>query len=210
MAESLLSNELDLDVEESAEPSKNAKNPDAVRASAALKNKADDANDYYTPDWVAEIGRRAMGGIELDPASCEEANRVIRADHYFTREDDGLAQEWYGKVWLNPPYLGGNKTAFIKKLLSEPKVTAWAVLTTLTDNTATYAAMRICRWMVHFHKFSFRRPGGDMEQVGMHPFVLILGGDISDDPERWCTPQNVEALMRGHPVPTAGTTLFDV
>jgi len=23
---------------------------------------------------------------------------------YFTEQDDGLSQEWYGSVWMNPPY----------------------------------------------------------------------------------------------------------
>lgn len=60
--------------------------------------------DYYTPVRYVEAARTVMGRIDLDPASCEEANRVVKADTIFTLDDDGLLQEWSGRVWLNPPY----------------------------------------------------------------------------------------------------------
>ena len=57
-----------------------------------------------------------MGGIDLDPASSEEANQVVKAARYFTHRDDGLAQQWTGRVWMNPPYSRDLMPAFVEKL----------------------------------------------------------------------------------------------
>lgn len=61
-------------------------------------------NEWYSPEEVVEAARRVMGGIDLDPASCRQANLIIRAARYYTRADDGLTKAWHGRVWLNPPY----------------------------------------------------------------------------------------------------------
>jgi len=62
------------------------------------------SNEWYTPAAYVEAAKLLMCGIDLDPASCEEANRTVRATHYYSQADDGLGKRWWGRVWLNPPY----------------------------------------------------------------------------------------------------------
>jgi phage N-6-adenine-methyltransferase len=73
-------------------------------------------NEWYTPAEYAEMARSVMGSIDLDPASCDEANEVIKADAYYTKDDDGLSKDWHGNVWCNPPYSRDLMPAFVEKL----------------------------------------------------------------------------------------------
>jgi phage N-6-adenine-methyltransferase len=75
-------------------------------------------NEWYTPAEFVAMARRVMGGIDLDPASCPEANKIVNASVFFTERDNGLEQHWEGKVWLNPPYSRDLMPAFCEKLAS--------------------------------------------------------------------------------------------
>ena len=63
-----------------------------------------DSNEWYTPATIVDAAKRMLGHIDLDPASCAEANQVIRASRFFTAQQDGLSRVWSGRVFLNPPY----------------------------------------------------------------------------------------------------------
>lgn len=60
--------------------------------------------EHYGPAYMGDLFREVFGGpISLDPASCPQANLLIRAEHYYTQEQDGLSLPWFGSVYLNPP-----------------------------------------------------------------------------------------------------------
>lgn len=88
---------------------------------AHVKHNSGTNNDWYTPHHLVDAVRNTFGGsIDLDPASSDVANTVVKADRYFTEADDGLAQTWNAKsVYLNPPYARGWVKKFMDKMVSE-------------------------------------------------------------------------------------------
>ena len=79
--------------------------------------------EYYTPVEILEAARTVLGSFDLDPASCEEAQRNVRATTFYSLEDNGLSRPWRGRVWLNPPYgkTNGrsNQEIWAQRLVSE-------------------------------------------------------------------------------------------
>lgn len=74
-----------------------------------LVNQNSGKTEYYTPSYILDKVRLLFGVIDLDPASCPEANERVKARHIYTKEDDGLSQPWFGNVWLNHPFGRDNK-----------------------------------------------------------------------------------------------------
>ncbi len=73
--------------------------------------------EWYTPTAYIEAAREVLGEIDLDPASSDIAQKTVRAKDYFTVDDDGLKNEWRGKIWMNPPYTSGTIERFISKII---------------------------------------------------------------------------------------------
>ncbi len=62
----------------------------------------DDSSDRDTPQWLFDQLDREFNFV-LD--ACAD-DRNHKCEIYFTKEDDGLAQDWYPykRIWMNPPY----------------------------------------------------------------------------------------------------------
>ena len=60
-----------------------------------------DSDERFTPRWVFD----GLGlTFDLDPASPVGGGDYVPAATKFTRNDDGLSRDWFGLVWLNPPF----------------------------------------------------------------------------------------------------------
>lgn len=64
--------------------------------------KGDRVTDWATPRAFMEYLKDERGWVpSLDVAA---SIRNTKAPHFYSEKDDGLSKEWYGNVWLNPPY----------------------------------------------------------------------------------------------------------
>jgi len=97
-------------------------------------------NDWYTPEEYIEAARVVLKGIDLDPASSEDAQQIVKAKRYYTKEQNGLDHEWTGTIWMNPPYSMPDIQLFVDKLVSSP-VDEWIVLTNNSSDTTWFHSL---------------------------------------------------------------------
>ena len=67
-------------------------------------------DEWLTPPGIID----SLGFFDLDPCSPSIRPWDTALKHY-TKEDNGLKQEWFGRVWCNPPY-GKSTFKWIDKL----------------------------------------------------------------------------------------------
>lgn len=68
-------------------------------------------DEWYTPKEIID----ALGSFDLDP--CVPLSPLWRtAAVMYNQHNDGLTQEWHGRVFLNPPYSRPLINRFIEKM----------------------------------------------------------------------------------------------
>jgi hypothetical protein len=124
--------------------------------------------EWYTPAGIIESVRWAMGSIDCDPASCEEANRTVRAARFYSKDDDGLAPgaTWGPTVFLNPPYTNSLMVRFVTRLLDElaaGNVTQAIVLSNSATETRWFQSLAYASAAFCFpsRRVRYLPPGGE-------------------------------------------------
>lgn len=139
-------------------------------------------DERYTPARIIAKARRVMGGIDVDPASCEAAQATVQAAEWYCAERSGLEAQWHGRVWLNPPYSHGLYAAFIRHLIREwfaGRATEAIVLTNNnTDAAATQALMGVAScWCFPRGRIAFQAADLSGKTGGICGQLLCYLGD---------------------------------
>ena len=169
------------------------RNDDIVSRAAVLKKIADAEhkphiaynsgnNEWYTPADIIEAARRMMGGIDLDPASSDIANKVVKAGKYYTAETNGLDKEWFGNVWLNPPYAAELIEAFTNKATAEaPNIKQMIILVNNATETRWFRSLVGISSAICFpsSRVKFYLPNGKVGAPLQGQALLYVGADPS-------------------------------
>jgi phage N-6-adenine-methyltransferase len=107
--------------------------------------------EWYTPRHIIDRVEKVFGQIDLDP--CSNSNdpdeAAVPATDYWTKDDNGITQEWRGKVYMNPPY-GDEIATWVGRLIGAYEdgeiVEGIALLPARTDTAwfQSLADYRIC------------------------------------------------------------------
>lgn len=171
------------------EPDKRAVAVERIKQGESPKDNilhSSDSNEWYTPARYADLAKKVMGDIDLDPASCIAANQSIQAKRIFDIEDDGFSRNWSGRVWLNPPYGrgedGSNQAAWSKKLIDEYKagrVTEGMLLVNAATGNKWFADLWEFPICFVDHRIRFISPRGDYSQPTHSSVIVYLGSNES-------------------------------
>lgn len=114
------------------------------------------------PDIIA-----ALGAFDLDPCACPDPRPWPTARTHWTRDDGPLRREWFGRVWLNPPF--GPKSlvaAFMRRMADHGHGTA--LLFARTETVVFFetvwsraTAILFVQGRPHFHHQDGRRAGAN-------------------------------------------------
>lgn len=146
--------------------------------------------EYYTPKpWIDRV-RFVLGSIDLDPASCEKANKTVGASVFYTKDDDGMEQSWKAKnLFINPPYGRGVTLKFALKFLLEFKLGHFENgIMLVNSNTQTkwfQALMKICMAALPSKRISFIDEKGIKQSSPPNANVFFLLSKDKDVQQRF-------------------------
>lgn len=132
-------------------------------------------DEWYTPKELID----SLGCFDLDP--CAPVNPLWRtAKVMYNKNDDGLLQNWGGRVWLNPPYSRPLIELFMRKMAEHNN--GIALLFNRLDSVMMQdvvlknaTSMKILRKRIRFY-----RPDGTQGGSPGCGSILFAFGDYND------------------------------
>lgn len=144
--------------------------------SAALFDIAGVSNEndeWYTPSWMFTA---LSIEFDLDPCSPGTPPSTVPAKKHFTKVTNGLTADWFGSVWLNPPF--SSKRPWYERMVTHGNGIALMPARTETLDLQTYMsaaqALLFLRGRIYFERG--HRPGGNGTGgvITTPPFGIVL------------------------------------
>lgn len=126
---------------------------------------------WLTPRAVIE----ALGPFDLDPCAAPSPRPWPTADRHIELPEDGLAADWSGRVWLNPPY-GAETWRWLARLAEHGDGIALIFARTETVGFAREVWDKASGMLFLHGRLSFARPDGSVGRNSGAPSVLVAYG----------------------------------
>lgn len=137
-------------------------------------------HDWLTPPEILA----ALGPFDMDPCS-SQFQPWKTAERQYTIEDDGLARDWVGRVWCNPPY-GPHAEKFLRRMAEHGNGIAFIFARTETRAFHEYCWKAATAMLFMAGRVKFRLPGGGTAGPAGAPSVLIGYGENNANALRKC------------------------
>lgn len=135
------------------------------------------SDEWFTPKILFD---QLQIEFDLDVASPVDRDVYVPAAQKYTINDDGLAQSWFGRVWMNPPY--SKPSPWIHKWLEHNN--GIALLPMAKSKWFNYLMDSHAKFVLLPSNFKFESPEGK-------PLSLMMGSTL------WALgDSNVEAIAK--------------
>ena len=137
-----------------------------------FNTNTDNHDEWLTPPDILY----PLGEFDLDPcAPTPETRPWNTAKNHFSVLDDGLSQDWEGRVWCNPPY-GRETFKWLEKLAEHGN--GIALIFSRTETIGFHEHIWAKADAVFFFKgrLKFRKIDGSCDQPANAPSCLVAYG----------------------------------
>ena len=119
----------------------------------------------------------ALGEFDLDPCACPDPRPWSTAKRHIALPDDGLAADWSGRVWMNPPY-GDEINPWLEKTAKHGIGTALIFARTETANWELFVWPKASAILFLYGRLYFYLPDGTRAHGNAGgPSALIAYGE---------------------------------
>jgi hypothetical protein len=135
-----------------------------------LYNHTSAGDEFFTPKFIFDA---LSIEFDLDVSSPVDLITNVPAKHRFTSEQDGLAQKWFGNVWMNPPY--SNPTPWVDKFIEHAQGIA---LLPFTKGKWWFKMWNTCSAILPIaHDLKFEKPDGTFKPITFNVALYAMGAD---------------------------------
>lgn len=160
--------------------------PRKVITQTAKQLYTSETPEWYTPRIIIDSVLELFGKIDLDPCSNGKGDAAnVPATEHYTREDNGLARAWHGKVYMNPPY-GREVAQWVEKVTAEYQagnISEAVILIAARTDTRWFNLLTKTGavWCAVEGRLLFSTPGVKTSNAAPFPSAIFYLGDNVQD-----------------------------